>query len=87
MELPVFIEVEMVDQTLKTIAYALYGNSTRDLETGILTYFDDQNRIYRQFNLFTRKKKFTTGNIDVKEQRSNINFNQDFQQVSQGITT
>lgn len=82
---PMFIEVEMVDQTLKTLSYALYGNSTRDLETGILTYFDDQNRIYRQFNLFTRKKTFSNGSIDIKEQRSQINFNQDFAQVSQGI--
>jgi hypothetical protein len=84
---PVFLEVEMVDQTLRTISYALYGNSTRDLETGILTFFDDQNRIYRQYNLFTRKKQFSKGNIDVKEQRTNINFDQDFNQVSQGLTT
>lgn len=84
---PVFIEVEMVDQTLKTISHALYGNSTRDLETGILTFFDDQNRIYKQYNLFTRKKQFSKGNIDIKEQRTQINFNQDFDQVSQGLTT
>lgn len=84
---PVFMEIEMVDQTLKTLSYALYGNSTRDLETGILTYFDDQNRIYRQYNLFTRKKQFSNGNIDIREQRTTINFNQDFNQVSQGLTT
>lgn len=83
---PVFIEVEMVDQTLKTLSYALYGNSTRDLETGILTYFDDNNSIYRQFNLFNRKKEFSRGSIDVKEQRNIINLDQDFQQLSQGTT-
>jgi len=81
----VFLEVEMVDQTLKTLSYALYGPSTRDLETGILTYFNDQNNIYRQFNLFTRKKQFSTGNIDIKEPRTTINFQTDFNKVSQGL--
>lgn len=81
----VFVEVELVDQTIKTLSYALYGNSTRDLETGILTYFDDKNNIYRQFNLFTRKKQFSKGNIDIKEQRTTINFNTDFAQTSQGL--
>lgn len=82
---PFYVEVEMVDQTIKTLSYALYGNSTRDLETGILTYFNDQNLIYRQYNLFTRKSTFTNGNIDVREQRIITNFNQEFSNVSQGL--
>lgn len=73
---PITIEVEMVEHTLNTIAVALYGNSTRDLETGILTYFDSNNRIYRQYNLYTQKKIFTNGNIDVREERTIINTNQ-----------
>jgi hypothetical protein len=82
---PVFMEVEMVEHTLKTISYALYGNSTRDLETGVLTYFDDKNNIYRQYNLYTRKKTFSNGNIDIREQRTIINPKQDFNQTSQGL--
>ncbi len=81
---PFYVEVEMVDQTIKTLSYALYGNSTRDLQNGILTYFNDQNFIYRQYNLFTRKTDFEFGNIDVREQRTITNFNQDFDQVSRG---
>jgi len=61
---PFYVEVEMVDQTIKTLSYALYGNSTRDLQNGILTYFNDQNFIYRQYNLFTRKTDFEFGNVD-----------------------
>lgn len=78
---PFYIEIEMVDETIKTLSYALYGNSTRDLETGILTYFNDQNRIYRQYNLYTRKKQFENGNIDVREQRTIANFNQTLNDV------
>ena len=82
---PFYVEIEMVDQTIKTLSYALYGNSTRDLETGILTYFNEDNFIYRQYNLFTRKSTFTNGNIDVREQRTITNFNQEFTNVSQGL--
>lgn len=83
---PFYVEIEMVDQTIKTLSYALYGNSSRDLQTGILTYFNDQNLIYKQYNLYTRKSAFEFGNIDVREQRSITNFNQEFSQVSVGIT-
>jgi hypothetical protein len=82
---PFYVEVEMVDETIKTLSYALYGNSTRDLETGILTYFNDDLRIYRQYNLYTRKKVFDNGNIDVREERTIANFDQSFANISQGI--
>jgi len=84
---PISIEVEMTDMTIKTLGYGIFGNSTRDLETSILSYFDDKNRIYRQYNLYTTKKKFGNGNIDIREQRSIINLNQDFASVSQGLAT
>lgn len=83
---PFYVEVEMVDETIKTLSYALYGNSTRDLETGILTYFNDENRIYRQYNLYTSKKVFENGNIDVRQERDIVNFNQSFDNISQGIS-
>lgn len=82
---PFYVEVEMVDETIKTLSYALYGNSTRDLETGILTYFNDDLRIYRQYNLYTSKKVFENGNIDVRQERTITNFNQTFDNISQGI--
>ena len=45
---PVLIEVEMVDQNLKTISYGIFGDSTRDLGTGIYTIFDENDNIYKQ---------------------------------------
>lgn len=81
---PFYVEVEMVDQTIKTLSYAIYGNSTRDLQTGILTYFNDENFIYRQYNLYTKKTQFEFGNIDIRERRTITNFDQSFDQISQG---
>lgn len=75
---PTMIEVEMVDQSIKTLSYALYGNSTRDLETGVYSIFNEQGQLYKQYNLLTEKKVFTNGNIDIKEQRTEINNNQNF---------
>ena len=81
---PVLIEVEMVDQTIKTLSYGLYGNSTRDLETGIYSITDDDQRIYKQYNLFTRKKRRSNGRVDIKQERTNINYDQDFFDLTQG---
>lgn len=82
---PEIIEIEMVDQTIKTLSYALYGNSTRDLETGVFSVFDEFGSLYRQYNLATRKKRFSFGQVDYKENRSSINLDQTFFNLSQGI--
>ena len=84
---PEIIEVEMVNQTIQTLGHALYGNSTRDLENGIFSVFDEFGNLFRQYNLFTRKKRFSNGNVDVKEIRTDINLDQSFFNLSQGIGT
>jgi len=80
---PVMIEIEMVEHSVKTLSYALYGQSTRDLETGVYSIFDGDGNLYKQYNLLTRKKQFTDGSIDVKEERTNIDRSQTFFNVSQ----
>lgn len=82
---PEVIEIEMVDQTIKTLSYALYGNNTRDLGTGIYSIFDEFGNLYRQYNLLERKNEFTTATIEVKELRTNVNLDQNFFNLSQGV--
>lgn len=84
---PIVLEVETTDMTLKTLGYGIFGNSSRELSTGILSYYDDKNRIYRQYNLYTKKSVFTNSNIDLREQRNVINLNSTFNDISQGLTT
>lgn len=81
---PIMLEVEMVDQTLKTLSYGIFGNSTRDMENGLFSIFDENNNLYKQYNLLTRKKQFSYGNVDYKEELANINLNQSFNDLSQG---
>jgi hypothetical protein len=78
------IEVEMVDQSVKTLSYALYGQSTRDLETGVYSIFDESGNLYKQYTLLTRKKEFSNGNIDIKQERTQIDRTQTFFNLSQG---
>lgn len=82
---PEVIEVEMVDHNIKTLSYGIFGNSTRDLQSGLYSIFDEKGQLFRQYNLLTQKKRFERGEIDIKEGRSNINFNQTFNDLTQGI--
>jgi hypothetical protein len=82
---PISIEVEMVEHDVQTLSYALYGNTTRDNENGILTYYDENNNVYRQYNLFTQKKQFSQGSVDIRQIRTNLNLNQDFESITQGL--
>lgn len=81
---PFYLEVEMVEHTINTLAIALWGNTTRDRLTGVLTYFDTSNNIYRQYNLLEIKPEFAKGEIDIKEERTIINFNQNFNTFATG---
>lgn len=82
---PVMMEVEMVDQNIKTLSYGVFGNSTRDLSNGVFSIFDENNNLYKQYNLLTTKSTFNNANIDIKEERSNINLNENFFNASQGL--
>jgi hypothetical protein len=82
---PVMLQIEMVDQTIKTLSYGIFGNSTRDLQTGVFSVFDENNNLFRQYNLLSRKSQFTNGIIESKELRTNINLDQNFGDLSQGL--
>lgn len=82
---PTMVEVEMVNQTMETLSWLLGGNSVRNLETGEYSIFDDNNRLYKQFNLLTRKSQFNNGNLDIREEKRDVNLDQNFNDISQGI--
>ena len=81
---PALIEVEMVKYNIKTLSYGFYGNSVRDLETGIYTIFDENNKIYKQFNIGSVKKQTSNGIVEFKQIRNNININNTFAQILNG---
>ena len=80
---PIMVEVEMVDQDIETLAYALFGNQSKSLEDGIYTVYNFSNQIYKQYDLFEIKDRFTGKPLfEVREQRNNIDFSKDFNNIT-----
>ena len=69
---PTTIEVEMVEHDATTLAHALYGNQTKAITPGIYTIYDNNNNIYKQYNLYEVKDEFNETLYEVREERDNI---------------
>jgi hypothetical protein len=83
---PVVIEIDMVQNTIDTLANILAGNQVKDVQNGILTYYDENNVITNQFNLFEIKDDVTDVPLyEVKQKRTNIDETQNFNAVIEGI--
>ena len=84
---PIAIEINLVENTLDTIANIVGGSQLKDVDNGILTYFDKNGNITKQFNLYEIKDD--VGNVslyEVKEERTNIDESQTIENVTDGIT-
>lgn len=80
---PIMIEVEMVEYDTETIAYALYGNQSKSLEDGIYTVYNFNNQIYKQYNLYEIKDKFTGVPLfEIKEIRTDVDFTKNFSNIT-----
>lgn len=84
---PIVIEVEMVENTIDTIANIIAGEQVKDVQKGILTYYDENRVITKQFNVFQIKDDVTDVPLfEVKEKRENIDESQDFDDITDEIT-
>jgi len=79
---PVFLEIEMTEYDLQTLSYGIYGNQTKSIQDGIYTIYDDNNEIYKQYNLYEIQDD--TGNplYEVREERANIDQSKDFNNIT-----
>ena len=69
---PTTIEVDMVEHDANTLAHALYGNQTKAITPGIYTIYDENNQIYKQYNLYEIKDQFSETLYEVREERTDI---------------
>jgi hypothetical protein len=80
---PIMIEVEMVEYDNETIAYALYGNQSKSLDDGIYTIYNFANQIYKQYNLYEIKDRFTGVPLfEIREQKNNVDFTKNFTNIT-----
>jgi hypothetical protein len=81
---PFVLEVELVEHDIDTLAIGMFGNQTKSLEDGIYTVYNFRNQIYKQFNLFEIKDRFSGKPLfEVKEDRlNNIDFTKGFNDIA-----
>lgn len=80
---PLVLEVNMVENTIDTLTDLVAGEQIKDVDNGILTYYDKNRIITKQFNLYEIKDD--VGNVplyEVKEKRTNIDETQNFDTVT-----
>jgi len=79
---PLTVEVDLVENTIETLANYVAGEQIKDVQNGILTYYDKNRNILKQFNLYEIKDDVTDVPLfEVKEKRDTIDEAQSFNDV------
>ena len=79
---PTTLEIEMVEHDANTLAYALYGNQTKAVAPGIYTIYDNNNNIYKQYNLYEIKDDLNDTLYEVREKRTDIDQTLNFNNIT-----
>ena len=80
---PLVIEVDMVENTIDTLSDIVGGEQIKDVDNGILTYYDKNRVITKQFNIYEIKDDVNNVPLyEVKEKRTNIDETQNFDDVT-----
>jgi len=80
---PVMLEIDMVEHDATTLAHALYGNQSKSVEDGIYTIYDQNNNIYKQFNLYEIKDDVNETLYEIREKRNNIDESLNFDVITE----
>jgi len=80
---PTTVEIEMVEHDESTLAYALYGNQSKAVAPGIYTIYDNNNNIYKQYNLYEVKDEFNETLYEIREGRTNIDETLNFDTITE----
>lgn len=80
---PLVIEVELVQNTIDTLSDIVAGEQIKDVNNGILSYYDKDRVITKQFNIYEIKDDVDDVPLfEVKEKRTNIDETQNFDEVT-----
>lgn len=83
---PETIEIEMVENTIDTLVNYIAGNQIRDVKKGILTYYDENNEILKQFDVYNIEDNINNEELyEVKEERATIDTSQDFDSITSDV--
>jgi hypothetical protein len=83
---PLTLEVELVENTIDTLSDIVAGEQIKDVQKGILTHYDKNRAITKQFNLYEIKEDVTDVPLfEVKEKRVSIDETQNFEDVTNEV--
>jgi hypothetical protein len=80
---PTTLEVEMVEHDTSTLAHALYGNQSKAVSQGIYTIYDNNNNIYKQYNLYEVKDEFNETLFEIREEKTDIDETLNFDTITE----
>lgn len=80
---PTTIEVEMVEHDTTTLAHALYGNQSKAVSQGIYTIYDNNNNIYKQYNLYEVKDELNETLYEIREERTDVDETLNFDTITE----
>ena len=73
----------MVDHDFDTLALGIFGNQTKSIVDGKYTIYDENNNIYKQFNLYEIQDQFTSEPLyEVREEVNNVDFSKNFNDIT-----
>ncbi len=80
---PVCLRIEICENDFDTIATSIDGNQVRSLDTGLLTTYNDDMEIFKQFEFYTLKDNYNkNAKFEVKKRRTdNIDNSVDSSQI------
>lgn len=81
---PITLDVEIAEHDFSTLAIAMFGNQSKSMDDGIYTMYDNNNNIYKQYNLFEIRDQFNHLLYEVRQDRNNnIDFSKNFTNITQ----
>jgi hypothetical protein len=78
---PVMIEIEMVEHDAETITTMLEGDTIMDHDNAIMTHYNDNKEIYKQYDFYEQKNALGEPLYSVKRKRENIDSSEDYDNI------
>ena len=79
---PICLEVEMVENDIDSVVDIVAGEQIKDVDNGILTHFDKDREIIKQFDLYKIEDRNNGITLhEVKQKRDNIDTSQNIQEI------
>lgn len=79
---PVMMEVEMVEHDFETIAIGVFGNQSKSVKDGIITYYNKNNEIYKQFDVYSTEDPDNNERVELKVERDEIDITKNFEDIT-----